>query len=284
MKKTFALVLFVAVMLSPWQSWAIEDSKSLTLQNAATATGNGTAFPVDGFTSVAVQVTIAATATVTFEVSQNGSTWASVACSDTSATNGALATTATTTGTYQCGVAGMASFRARISSWGSGAVTVTARATTAPMARRGGGAGGSGAPTDATYIMQTANGDTSAEQALGSLATGCLGSATTTGVVSARTITGTSSEVSVANGDCSGNPTISLPSSIDLSGKSVKIPSSTTLPATCAVGQIYMDTDATTGQRLYLCESANTWALQGDGGAGTGMTHGETMVRISLGF
>jgi len=65
---------------------------------------------------------------------------------------------------------------------------------------------------------------------------------------------------------------------------SLNIPHSTSLPGTCSVGDQYMDTDATTGQRLYLCESANTWALQGDGGAGTGMTHGETMVRISLGF
>lgn len=48
----------------------------------------------------------------------------------------------------------------------------------------GGGSGsGSGAPTDATFIMQTANGSTSAEQALGSLASGCLSVTTTTGVI-----------------------------------------------------------------------------------------------------
>lgn len=63
-----------------------------------------------------------------------------------------------------------------------------------------------------------------------------------------------------------------------------RIANSTSLPATCAVGDIYMDTDATTGQRLYLCESTNTWALQGDGGAGTGMTHPQTMARASIGF
>ena len=44
--------------------------------------------------------------------------------------------------------------------------------------------GGGGAPTDATYITQTANGSLSAEQALGSLATGILKSTTVTGVVS----------------------------------------------------------------------------------------------------
>lgn len=50
----------------------------------------------------------------------------------------------------------------------------------------------------------------------------------------------------------------------------LNIPNSTTLPGTCAVGDAYMDTDATSGQRFYLCESTNTWALQGDGGGGGG--------------
>lgn len=46
---------------------------------------------------------------------------------------------------------------------------------------------GSSAPTDATYITQTTNGSLSAEQALGSLATGILKSTTVTGVVSIAT-------------------------------------------------------------------------------------------------
>lgn len=46
------------------------------------------------------------------------------------------------------------------------------------------GGGGSGAPTGATYITQTADAGLSAEQALGSLATGILKSTTTTGVLS----------------------------------------------------------------------------------------------------
>lgn len=43
---------------------------------------------------------------------------------------------------------------------------------------------GLNAPKDATYITQTANGDLSAEQALGALATGLLKNTTTTGVLS----------------------------------------------------------------------------------------------------
>lgn len=48
----------------------------------------------------------------------------------------------------------------------------------------GGGAGGGGAPTDATYITQTANGSLSNEQALSALATGLVTVTTTTGVLS----------------------------------------------------------------------------------------------------
>lgn len=82
-----------------------------------------------------------------------------------------------------------------------------------------------------------------------------------------RTLTGTTNEISITNGDgVSGNPTIALSSSLDLSAKAVIAPSSTTLPVTCGVGEIYMDTDATAGQKLYACESTDTWVLQGDGG------------------
>lgn len=50
-------------------------------------------------------------------------------------------------------------------------------------------------------------------------------------------------------------------------GGTLEIPNGITLPAFCTIGQQFMDTDATTGQRHYLCESTNTWALQGDGNA-----------------
>lgn len=46
------------------------------------------------------------------------------------------------------------------------------------------------------------------------------------------------------------------------------LPNGTSLPGTCTVGDIFMDTDATSGQRIYACESSNTWVLQGGGGSG----------------
>jgi len=62
-----------------------------------------------------------------------------------------------------------------------------------------------GAPTDATYIVQTANGTLTNEQALGALATGLLRNTTTTGVLSIA-VAGTdfyapgSTDVAVADG------------------------------------------------------------------------------------
>jgi hypothetical protein len=58
----------------------------------------------------------------------------------------------------------------------------------------------------------------------------------------------------------------------DMSLASLKVPSSITRPATCAVGEVYFDTDATSGQRFYGCETTNNWVLQGDGGGGGGIT------------
>lgn len=58
---------------------------------------------------------------------------------------------------------------------------------------------GSGAPSTATYITQTADGGLSAEQALGSLATGILKSTTTTGVVSIADVNDISSPVYAAD-------------------------------------------------------------------------------------
>lgn len=60
-----------------------------------------------------------------------------------------------------------------------------------------------------------------------------------------RTVTGTANEITVTNGDgVSGNPTISLPSVIDLGGKVLAIPSSAA-PTVDAVGEISVDTTVT---------------------------------------
>ena len=53
----------------------------------------------------------------------------------------------------------------------------------------------------------------------------------------------------------------------DFGGGGIEIENNTTLPGSCTVGQIFMDTDATTGQRIYGCEGGS-FVLQGDGGGG----------------
>lgn len=129
----------------------------------------------------------------------------------------------------------------------------------------GDGNSGTGAPTNATYLMQTANGSTSNEQALGALSTGCLGSATTTGVVSARTITGTANQITVTSGDCSGNPTISIPSSPTLPG-TVSATAFTATGASTGVvqmngvtsGAFKLTTPDATGQTVTLQPAAQT--------------------------
>ena len=54
----------------------------------------------------------------------------------------------------------------------------------------------------------------------------------------------------------------------DIGGGTLQIPNSSSLPATCEIGNVYMDTNATSGQRQYLCESADSWVLQGAAGSG----------------
>lgn len=42
----------------------------------------------------------------------------------------------------------------------------------------------------------------------------------------------------------------------------------TTTPTNCQIGQLFFDTNATAGQNVYGCTSANTWTLQGGAGGG----------------
>ncbi|HEX9779979.1 MAG TPA: hypothetical protein VGB20_02050, partial [bacterium] len=47
----------------------------------------------------------------------------------------------------------------------------------------------------------------------------------------------------------------------------LQLPNAITLPITCEVGDVYVDSDAVSGQQLYVCESpGDTWVLQGGTG------------------
>jgi len=73
---------------------------------------------------------------------------------------------------------------------------------------------------------------------------------TSTGAGSVRTITGTANEITLTNGDgVSGNPTVSLPATIDLGGKtSFEIPNGAA-PTVDAVGEIAVDNNAWAASR-----------------------------------
>lgn len=104
-------------------------TKTVVMQSAAVATGNGTAISIaaspGGFTILSIQIVGITTATFTFEGTIDGTNW--VAISFTNATSGTAATTATADGIYynSTSVRGILSVRARISAWTSGTITAT---------------------------------------------------------------------------------------------------------------------------------------------------------------
>lgn len=127
------LVLLALTVPASAQS-LLRDSDISTLQNAVAATGNGTAMTVTGYSTVGAELTISGSATVTWE----GSVFATfVAIPCTNKTTGTSATTATASGSYTCDIAGLANFRARVSTFVSGTITANARATTASTANSG---------------------------------------------------------------------------------------------------------------------------------------------------
>ena len=102
--------------------------KTLLLQNAAVATGNGTAMECTDISGgalkkLAIQVQGITTATITWEVTIDGTNWKGILVAPV--TTGTAALTATADGIFTVDVTGMSQFRARISAWTTGTITVT---------------------------------------------------------------------------------------------------------------------------------------------------------------
>lgn len=101
-----------------------------------------------------------------------------------------------------------------------------------------------------------------------------------------RTITGTANKITVTNGDgVSGNPTLTIADALDLSGHTSTKPSKTgtSAPGTCAVGETFIDTDASAAAQFLVCTATNTWTAQGSGSgdvtAASAFTNDNRLVR-----
>lgn len=191
MKKLLHSLFVAAVVLAGVSVTSAQPTTvSLTAASAScTATTSACAFfGVQKQAAVGIQITGTFVGTVQFEqtvgIQQTGVTPTWVSLTMTPSNSAVTATSATTTGLWTAAVTADR-IRIRCSAYTSGTVVVSMISTTAN--RGGSGSGSSGAPVDATYIVQTADGTLTNEQALGALATGLLSSTTTTGVVSAVT-------------------------------------------------------------------------------------------------
>src|SRR5437660_756969 len=236
----------VACLLGLCAPALAQSPRQETLQSNAAATGTGTQASTLGYSLAAVQIVgTGFTGTLTFEASVDGATYTAVMCTsmaDTATTS----TTATGDGTWFCPIAGAQKFRARLSSYSAGAVTV--KATLMPQVSRPAPAASTGGGGTVTSIT----GGT------------CLSGGT---ISSSGTLSVTP--------DCIGPTQIDETANYTWSGTerftgTFSVPHSTSLPGTCTVGDAYMDTDATSGARWYLCESSNTWVAQGGTSTVTG--------------
>lgn len=102
-----------------------------TLQNAATATGAGTAMQLlhpnfNPMTDVVMQVLGGFSATIAWQGTVDGNTWTPVRAENLE--TGTMATTTNATGLYRINVRGLAAVRANITSYTSGQVTVVGAA------------------------------------------------------------------------------------------------------------------------------------------------------------
>ncbi len=105
-------------------------SGPVVLQNAAAATGNGTALFMSGYTQATIQVTGTWSGTITFEATLDGNNWVTATVLDIGSTSRTHHSTTTTNGLFNADeYAGCLYFRARVSAYTSGSVTVIGNAS-----------------------------------------------------------------------------------------------------------------------------------------------------------
>lgn len=100
------------------------------IQQGATGVGAGEVLNVSGRGRIMVQISGSFIGTVAFEATLDGENWRPVALLDLNSTSSALLTAVTGTGLYSSGnIGGLQCFRARVSSYISGSVSIAANAS-----------------------------------------------------------------------------------------------------------------------------------------------------------
>lgn len=107
------------VKLTDEEGWTVLEA---TLQNAATADGNGAAATVGGNGVAAFQVTGITTATVTFQGTVDGTNWVDLLAYNV--TDGSVGISTVANGVFVAMVAGLQQVRAPISGYAAGTITV----------------------------------------------------------------------------------------------------------------------------------------------------------------
>lgn len=126
MRRAVIWTLSLLLLAAPALAQPIVTSPNVTMQSAATATGNGTSINVGGYRMLTLQINAGAqdTYTLFFLGSVDATNYYPQTCYATGQTSGAtsITTTASASGAvqdraiYKCNVAGLKSFRVRINS------------------------------------------------------------------------------------------------------------------------------------------------------------------------
>lgn len=128
MRRFIALIALAALTLAPAAAWAQASpfpvAQTTTLQNAAGATGNGTLMSTAQLAIVTIHTFGTFVGTVTYEATNDGSTFFALTCYTISGSSGV--TTATAAAAVRCNVNGIAAIRGRVSAYTSGAITSVA--------------------------------------------------------------------------------------------------------------------------------------------------------------
>lgn len=150
--------------------------------------------------------------------------------------------------------------------------------------------GGSGAPTDATYITQTANGTLSAEQALESLSTGIMRVATVTGAITSLTdSSGIAANISDEQGSgalvFATSPTLTTPTIGAATATSIAIGANTLTTSEWAnldgIDQAVATTSSPSFVDLTLAGSGSDLTIQATGADAVGF-HSEASVPLRI--